>query len=129
MFAPNPKLGDVGRDHQLGVGEALVSTLQEGGVPLPVERAMIVLPTSRHGALTDTERATVRSRSPVGGPYDTAIDRESAYEILVQRTGVDGGDALCLPAHPRQHHLHRRPIRAGARPSVTPCSARREDSA
>ena len=88
-FAPNPKLGDVTAViTQLGVGEALVSTLQEGGVPLPVERAMIVPPTSRIGAITDTERATVRSRSPVGGKYDTAIDRESAYEILVQRTGV-----------------------------------------
>jgi DNA helicase HerA-like ATPase len=85
-FAPNPKLGNVGDViTQLGVGEALVSTLQDGGVPLPVERAMIVPPTSRIGAITDVERATIRSRSPVGTRYDTAIDRDSAYEMLNRR--------------------------------------------
>jgi DNA helicase HerA-like ATPase len=86
-FAPNPAVGDITRViTQLGVGEALVSTLQEGGVPLPVERALIVPPTCRIGTITDAERATIRSRSPVGGKYDTAVDRESAYEILSQRT-------------------------------------------
>jgi DNA helicase HerA-like ATPase len=86
-FAPNPKLGNVADAiTQLGVGEALVSTLQEGGVPLPVERAMIVPPTSRIGAITDAERTTVRSRSPVSGKYDTPVDRESAYEVLTKRT-------------------------------------------
>jgi DNA helicase HerA-like ATPase len=85
-FAPNPKLGDVTAViTQLGVGEALVSTLQDGGVPLPVERAMIVPPTSRIGSISDAERATIRSRSPFGGKYDTPVDRESAYEILTQR--------------------------------------------
>jgi hypothetical protein len=88
-FAPNPLLGNVADViTQLGVGEALVSTLQDGGVPLPVERALIVPPTSRIGAITDAERATIRSRSPVGGKYDTAVDRESAYEILSQRTNA-----------------------------------------
>ena len=86
-FAPNPAVGDITQViTQLGVGEALVSTLQEGGVPLPVERALIVPPTCRIGTITDAERATIRSRSPVGGKYDTAVDRESAFEILTQRT-------------------------------------------
>lgn len=86
-FAPNPKLGNVADViTQLGVGEALVSTLQDGGVPLPVERALIVPPTARIGAITDDERATVRSHSPVGGKYETPVDRQSAYEILTQRT-------------------------------------------
>jgi len=85
-FAPNPKLGSVSDlITQLGVGEALVSTLQEGGVPLPVERAMIVPPSSRIGAITDAERATIRSRSPVGTRYDAAVDRDSAYEMLTRR--------------------------------------------
>ena len=61
--------------------------MQEGGVPLPVERALIVPPTSRIGTITDAERATIRSRSPVGGKYDTSIDRESAFEMLAKRTG------------------------------------------
>jgi len=87
-FAPNPAVGNVTQViTQLGVGEALVSTLQEGGVPLPVERALIVPPASRIGTITDAERATIRSRSPVGGKYDTSIDRESAFEMLAKRTG------------------------------------------
>ena len=78
---------------QLGVGEALVSTLQEGGVPPSVERAMIVPPTCRIGAITDAERATTRSRSPVSGKYDTPIDRESAYEILTRRTSAQAAES------------------------------------
>ncbi|MBS0569134.1 MAG: DUF853 family protein [Proteobacteria bacterium] len=86
-LAPNPALGDITRViTQLGVGEALVSTLQDRGVPLPVERALIVPPTSRIGTISDEERATVRSRSPVGAKYDTPVDRESACEILTRRT-------------------------------------------
>jgi DNA double-strand break repair helicase HerA and related ATPase len=96
-FAPNPKLGNVSDlITQLGVGEALVSTLQDGGVPLPVERAMIVPPTSRIGAITDAERATIRSRSPVGTRYDAAVDRDSAYEMLTRRAGDP--DAAPAPA-------------------------------
>ena len=86
-FAINPKLPDVAKAiTELAVGEALVSTLQDGGVPLPVERAFIVPPTCRIGAITDVERVAVRARSPVGAKYDNAVDRESAYEILTQRT-------------------------------------------
>jgi DNA helicase HerA-like ATPase len=84
-FAPNPKLKVAEVITQLGVGEALVSTLQEGGTPMPVERAMIVSPGCRIGAITADERTQIRSRSPVGGKYDTAVDRESAFETLNKR--------------------------------------------
>ena len=85
-FPPNPKIKKVADViTQLAVGEALVTTLQEGGIPLPVERVMVAPPGCRIGAITDDERAQVRSRSPVGGKYDTAIDRESAYEKLNAR--------------------------------------------
>jgi DNA helicase HerA-like ATPase len=87
-FAPNPKVNVVDAITQLGVGEALVSTLQEGGVPLPVERAMIASPGCRIGTITPDERATVRSRSPIGAKYDAAIDRESAFEKLAQRAAT-----------------------------------------
>ncbi|MBS8240907.1 DUF853 family protein [Marinobacter lipolyticus] len=70
---------------ELGVGEALVSTLQDKGVPMPVERTRIAPPRCRMGAITAEERAAVRSRSPVGSKYDTAVNRESAHEILAQR--------------------------------------------
>ena len=84
-FVANPKLDVAEVISQLGVGEALVSTLQEKGVPMPVERTLICPPRCRMGAITPEERAAVRSRSPIGGKYDTPVNRESAYEILSRR--------------------------------------------
>lgn len=85
-FPPNTKIKKVADViTQLGVGEALVTTLQDGGVPLPVERVFIVPPGCRIGAISDAERAAMRARSPVGGKYDTAVDRESAYEKIAVR--------------------------------------------
>jgi DNA helicase HerA-like ATPase len=85
-FVANPKL-DVARViSSLGVGEALVSTLQEKGVPMPVERTLICPPRCRMGAVMPEERAAVRARSPLGAKYDTPVNRESAYEILNRRT-------------------------------------------
>jgi DNA helicase HerA-like ATPase len=86
-FVPNPALDVAEAISRLGVGEALVSTLQEGGVPMPVERTLICPPRCRMGAVTPEERAEVRARSPVGGRYDTAVNRESAYEMLTRRAG------------------------------------------
>ncbi len=84
-FVPNPKL-DVARViSELAVGEALTSMLLDKGIPMPVERAFICPPRSRMGAITPEERAAVRSRSPVSGKYDTAINRESAFEKLNER--------------------------------------------
>ena len=85
-FVPNPALDVAAVIGQLAVGEALVSTLQEKGVPSPVERTLIAPPRCRMGAITPEERATVRSRSPVGAKYDTRVNRESAYELLGGRT-------------------------------------------
>jgi len=85
-FVANPKLAVAEVISQLGVGEALVSTLQEKGVPMPVERTLICPPRCRMGAVTPEERAAVRARSPVNGKYDSPVNRESAYEILSRRT-------------------------------------------
>jgi hypothetical protein len=60
--------------------------LQDKGVPMPVERTMICPPRCRMGAITTEERATVRSRSPIGRTYDNRVNRESAYEILSKRS-------------------------------------------
>jgi DNA double-strand break repair helicase HerA and related ATPase len=67
---------------QLGVGEALVSLLQEDGTPAPVERALVLPPASRLTPLTPPERAEVVRGSPLFGHYEQAVDRESAYEKL-----------------------------------------------
>jgi DNA helicase HerA-like ATPase len=85
-FVANSKLDVAEIISQLGVGEALVSMLQEKGVPMPVERTLICPPRCRIGAITPEERAVVRGRSPLGGKYDTPVNRESAYEILNRRT-------------------------------------------
>jgi len=97
-FAPNPKIKVVDVITQLGVGEALVSTLQEGGVPLPVERALIASPGCRIGTVTDAERAAVRARSPIGPKYDTSVDRESAFEKLAARTQAAPADDEAKPS-------------------------------
>jgi DNA helicase HerA-like ATPase len=95
-FVANPKLDVAEVIGQLGVGEALVSTLQDKGVPMPVERTLICPPRCRTGTVTADERGSVRARSPVGGKYDTRVNRESAYEILSKRTV----SAKAAPAQP-----------------------------
>ncbi len=98
-FVPNPRLDVAKTIAQLGVGEALVSTLQEKAVPMPVERTIICPPRCRMGALTPEERAAVRARSPVGSKYDMPVNRESAYEILSRRTVMEDAPAA-RPAPP-----------------------------
>ena len=85
-FVPRPGLDVAGAISQLAVGEALVSTLQDNAVPMPVDRTLIAPPRCRIGAITDEERAAIRARSPVGAKYDTPLDRESAHERLNQPT-------------------------------------------
>jgi DNA helicase HerA-like ATPase len=70
---------------ELGVGEALVSLLDERCRPSIVERAWVAPPASRIGPITDAERAQLRRTSIVGAAYDTTIDRESAFEMLRDR--------------------------------------------
>ncbi len=91
-FVANPKLDVAKEIAALGVGEALVSTLQEAGVPMPVQRTVMAPPRSRIGSITPEERATIRSRSPIGAKYDTPVNRESAYEMLKKsvETGATG---------------------------------------
>ena len=71
---------------ELAVGEALVSMLDQKGVPTVVERAWILPPASRIGPITDDERRTIVQGSPVAGRYEDTVDRESAYEKLASRT-------------------------------------------
>ncbi|MDD9910800.1 MAG: DUF853 domain-containing protein [Ahrensia sp.] len=84
-FRPNPDFDAQDTISNLGVGEALVSTLEKKGVPSIVQRTLIRPPQSRLGPLSDAERAQVVAVSPVAGQYDKAIDRESAFEVLAKR--------------------------------------------
>jgi DNA helicase HerA-like ATPase len=97
-FVPNPKIDVARAISELGVGEALVSALQEKAIPMPVERAWICPPRCRMGAISPEERAAVRARSPVGAKYDTSVDRESAEELLAKRADEKLADADDAPA-------------------------------
>jgi hypothetical protein len=85
-FRRNPKIDTEQAIMQLGIGEALISTLDEKGQPTMVERTLVKPPNSRVGPITEAERKAVMSASPVRGEYDEVEDRESAYEILNKRT-------------------------------------------
>ncbi len=85
-FVPNPKLDTARVISELGVGEALVSTLQGGGQPSMVERTLMAPPGCRLGAITLAERNTLRAQSGLGSQYDSPLDRDSAAEILERRT-------------------------------------------
>ena len=81
-FRPNPKLDTAQAIMELAVGEGLVSFLTAGGTPAMVERALVLPPASRIGAVTPEERAATIDASPVKGRYEHAVDRESAFERL-----------------------------------------------
>ncbi|HNC51043.1 MAG TPA: DUF853 family protein [Accumulibacter sp.] len=78
----NPKFDAEAAITELGVGEALVSLLDEQGRPNVVERAFILPPASRIGPLTGEERQAVIRSSAIFGHYENVVDRESAYEKL-----------------------------------------------
>ncbi len=81
----NPKLDTEKAILELGVGEGLISFLDEKGRPGMVERAFVLPPASRIGPVTGDERRATIAASPVAGVYDKVVDRESAYERLKGR--------------------------------------------
>ncbi len=87
-FRPNPAFHTQEAIQNLGVGEALVSLLDDKGRPNITDKTLIRPPASRLGPVTDAERAAIVAASPVGALYDTAVDRESAYERLSNRTAA-----------------------------------------
>lgn len=87
-FRPNPAFDTLSVLTELGIGEALVSTMEEKGTPAMVRRVLIAPPQSRIGPLTEAERAVLIKQSPLAGRYDKPIDRESAYELLTARAAT-----------------------------------------
>lgn len=85
-FRVNPKIDTETVITQLGVGEVLISMLDEKGVPTMVDRAFVVPPVGHIGPITPEQRSALMANSLVAGVYDTAVDRESAFEILAQKT-------------------------------------------
>jgi uncharacterized protein len=95
----NPALDEAATITELGVGEALVSCLDEKGRPGIVERALILPPTAQIGPITPEQRAAIISQSLLAGHYEQAIDRESAYEKLKQRAT---NSTITIPNAPPQ---------------------------
>ncbi|MBI5658441.1 MAG: DUF853 family protein [Nitrosomonadales bacterium] len=83
----NPELDEQAAITELGVGEALVSLLDDKGRPAVVERAFIVPPRAQIGPISDAERKALIASSLLAGHYEQAADRESAYEVLKGRAG------------------------------------------
>ncbi|PIR09329.1 MAG: ATP-binding protein [Gallionellaceae bacterium CG11_big_fil_rev_8_21_14_0_20_60_62] len=81
---------------ELGVGEALISLLDEKGRPAVVERAFIVPPRAQIGPLTATERQQIIANSLVAGHYEKTVDRESAYEMLKGRAEAKQAEAAAM---------------------------------
>jgi hypothetical protein len=99
-FRPNPKLDTERVITELKVGEALASTLDEHGTPSVVERILVAPPGSRLGPITPAERTSLMQGSLVKGVYDTAVDRESAYEILQARASQAAAEPAASAAAP-----------------------------
>ena len=84
-FRPNPEFDTADVISNLGIGEALVSVLEEGGVPGVVEKVDIVPPQSYIGAIDDTLRNELINLSDLKEKYWEAVDGESAYEMLINK--------------------------------------------
>lgn len=84
-FRPNPAFSTEDVITQLGTGEALVSTIEDKGIPSMVGRTLIRPPSSRVGPVLPDERRNLIVNSPVAGLYDAMVDRQSAFEILARR--------------------------------------------
>ncbi|HZH05615.1 MAG TPA: DUF853 domain-containing protein [Lautropia sp.] len=102
---------------ELGVGEALVSLLDEKGRPNIVERVWMAAPASRIGPLDDAERAQLMKTSVVAGIYDTLSDQESAYEVLRARTAAAAQAASTAPTASKRSTSG---ARKGTSPTASP---------
>lgn len=85
-FRANPDFDTMQAISQLATGEALVSTLEDKGVPSMVEKTTIRPPSSQIGPISSEERRALILSSPVSGKYDQTVDRQSAYEMLQENT-------------------------------------------
>ncbi|MDP4918826.1 MAG: DUF853 domain-containing protein [Haliea sp.] len=98
-FRENPDLDTVTAITELGVGEALVSMLQDKGIPAPVQRVLIRPPCSRMGPATDEERSAVLAHDPNQRRYVEAVDPRSAHEVLRERMeATEAQTATSMPA-------------------------------
>jgi hypothetical protein len=87
-FRQNPAIDTAAMISELGIGEALVSTLDAQGKPTMVDWCLVSPPRSHIGPVDSTEKQRILQNSPLSGTYDTAVDRQSAHEMLLARTAA-----------------------------------------
>ena len=97
-YRENPAFDTEEAIREVGVGEAVTSMLQKKGVPGIVERTLIRPPGSQLGPISDAERRTVMTASPMAAKYDTPVDRKSAFEILQARAEAAAKEAEAAEA-------------------------------
>ena len=112
-FRPNPAFSTYDAITQLGVGEALVSTLEAKGVPSIVERTLIRPPSSRIGTITEDERQKCIATDPIGAMYDKTVDREFRLRNA-RRAGGQGRRHQGRGAAARRHRRRGRAAGAAA---------------
>jgi hypothetical protein len=100
-FRTNPKLDTETAIMELGVGEALVSLLDEKGTPAMVDRALVAPPRSSLTLLTAVEISRIVQSSLLFGTYEKTVDRESAYEILKKRAELSAAESPPPPSPER----------------------------
>ena len=125
-FRTNPKLDTADAIMSLGVGEALVSTLDAKGRPTVVQQTLIRPPASRLGTLTAEERKKVIAASPVGGRYAESIDRRSAYEVLAERAEARVAQAEEAERRDELDKGRRKPAKSGWLDSILGGGGRRQ---
>jgi len=124
-FRPNPQLMIEKVITELGVGEALISFLEEDGTPAVVDRAFVCPPQSRVGAITSDERQSIIQNSIHFGNYEKVIDRESAFEVIKKRTEQrvaqtqQAGQQQQTYQPPQARYQGQAPRRSPGRPSDT----------
>ena len=105
---------------EMGIGEALVSTLQANGAPGIVQRALLLPPVSRIGPAKKAEYDVINAASAVGDKYNDTIDRESAFEKLSQRSAqkAEAAEAAVANKAPAKKRVLQKPKRRSNRQSV-----------
>lgn len=97
-FRTNPRFDTADTILELGTGEALVSTLEEKGMPSVVEQTLIRPPSSQLGPITKEERSAIIKNSHLAGIYEAEIDRDSAFEVLAKRAEEAAKEAARVEA-------------------------------
>jgi uncharacterized protein len=126
-YRANPRFDTETAIREVGTGEAVTSMLEAKGAPGVVERTLVRPPSSRLGPISAEERRAVLLASPVAGKYDTAQDRESAYEILNARAATAAAEAERVKAEEelRVREYQRAERYSGTRTTTSRTSASR----